>query len=202
LRPRLWRGWLRREPQRPGTGRRHHQQRLPRPGPARRGLCPGYNPAVFLAAGPPPPVERTPRILIPHQASTGSVDGPGCNGFLFKYGACPSERGAAGTTPQEVRSSALGALGVVLGALPIGGDLLDLALGSTGEDTAIGDAARFITNSSGDTLDTSRVTIPEGKFGYLLKNPSKAGIFSDSMASIRILWKRRCGVISRRTSAT
>ena len=41
--------------------------------------------------------------------------------------------------------------------------------------------ARFITNVAGDTLDTSRITIPEGKFGYLLKNPSKAGVFSVSM---------------------
>jgi hypothetical protein len=51
-------------------------------------------------------------------------------------------------------------------------------LGSADDASA---AARFITNSAGDTLDTSRVTIPEGKFGYLLKNPSKAGVFSDSM---------------------
>jgi hypothetical protein len=48
-------------------------------------------------------------------------------------------------------------------------------------DTATGGGARFITNAAGDTLDTSRITIPEGKFGYLLKNPSKAGVFSDSM---------------------
>ncbi|MGH3228207.1 MAG: RHS repeat-associated core domain-containing protein, partial [Streptosporangiaceae bacterium] len=41
--------------------------------------------------------------------------------------------------------------------------------------------ARFITNIAGDTLDNSRITIPEGKFGYLLKNPSKAGVFSVSM---------------------
>ena len=54
--------------------------------------------------------------------------------MLCKYGACPSERGAAGTTPQEVRQSALGALWV-LGALPIG-DLLDLAIGSTADDVA------------------------------------------------------------------
>jgi hypothetical protein len=30
-------------------------------------------------------------------------------------------------------------------------------------------------------LDTSRITIPEGKFGYLLENPSEAGVFSDSL---------------------
>lgn len=43
------------------------------------------------------------------------------------------------------------------------------------------DGAWFVTNIAGDTLDTSRITIPEGKFGYLLKNPSKAGVFSASM---------------------
>jgi hypothetical protein len=41
--------------------------------------------------------------------------------------------------------------------------------------------ARFIGNGAGDILDTTRVTIPEGKFGYLLKNPSKSGVFKDSM---------------------
>jgi hypothetical protein len=56
--------------------------------------------------------------------------------MLFKYGACPSERGAAGTTAQEVKQSALGALGVLLGALPIG-DLLDLAIGSTAESSGL-----------------------------------------------------------------
>ncbi|WP_205856516.1 hypothetical protein, partial [Phytoactinopolyspora endophytica] len=30
-------------------------------------------------------------------------------------------------------------------------------------------------------LDTTRLTIPEGKFGYLLKNPNKSGVFRDSM---------------------
>jgi hypothetical protein len=44
-----------------------------------------------------------------------------------------------------------------------------------------GATPRFITNPAGDTLDTSRVAIPSGKFDYLLKNPSKAGVFSDSM---------------------
>jgi hypothetical protein len=41
--------------------------------------------------------------------------------------------------------------------------------------------ARFVVNAAGDALDTARVTIPAGKFGYLLKNPSKAGVFRDSM---------------------
>lgn len=30
-------------------------------------------------------------------------------------------------------------------------------------------------------LDTTRVTIPDGKFGYLLENPSKSGVFTASM---------------------
>ena len=41
--------------------------------------------------------------------------------------------------------------------------------------------ARFVVNGAGEALDTARVTIPEGKFGYLLENPSKAGVFADSM---------------------
>ena len=90
------------------------------------------------AYGPVPDVHPVAARYAAAQA--GSVDTPGCNPFLFKDGACPSERGAAGTTPQEVRHSALGALGVLLGALPIG-DLLDLAIGGAAEDTAIGDAA-------------------------------------------------------------
>ena len=44
-----------------------------------------------------------------------------------------------------------------------------------------GGGARFVSNSAGDVLDTTRMTIPDGKFGYLLENPSKSGVFSDSM---------------------
>jgi len=37
-----------------------------------------------------------------------------------------------------------------------------------------------VVGAAGDVLDTARVTIPEGKFGYLLENPSKAGVFGDA----------------------
>lgn len=40
---------------------------------------------------------------------------------------------------------------------------------------------RFVVNSAGDALDTARVTIPGGKYNYLLENPSKSGVFADSM---------------------
>jgi hypothetical protein len=33
-----------------------------------------------------------------------------------------------------------------------------------------------VVNGAGETLDLARFTIPEGKFGYLLENPSKAGV--------------------------
>ncbi|NJL29142.1 MAG: RHS repeat-associated core domain-containing protein, partial [Thermoanaerobaculia bacterium] len=46
-------------------------------------------------------------------------------------------------------------------------------------------SARFVVNSAGDVLDTERITIPEGKFGYLLTNPSKSGVFADSMGFSR-----------------
>jgi RHS repeat-associated protein len=85
--------------------------------------------------GPSPVPDVHPVAARYAAAQAGSVYGPGCNPMLFKYGACPSERGAAGTTPQQVKNSALGALGVLLGALPIG-DLLDLAIGSIEESGA------------------------------------------------------------------
>ena len=52
---------------------------------------------------------------------------------------------------------------------------------SPAAETATGAVPRFITNAAGDTLDTTRITIPEGKFGYLLKGSSKSGVFRDSM---------------------
>jgi RHS repeat-associated protein len=41
--------------------------------------------------------------------------------------------------------------------------------------------SRFIVNTGGDILDVSRVTVREGKLGYLLNDSSKAGVFRDSM---------------------
>ncbi len=72
----------------------------------------------------------------------------------------------------------------VLCTVPIAGDGLALIRGARGLDAtraANGAAPRLIGNSAGDLLETTRVTIPEGKFGYLLKNPSKSGVFKDSM---------------------
>jgi hypothetical protein len=40
---------------------------------------------------------------------------------------------------------------------------------------------RFVVSTSGDVLDTSAITIPEGKLTYLLDNPTKAGAFRDSL---------------------
>jgi len=75
---------------------------------------------------------------------------------------------------QEVVSTAGGLTGVIR-ALVLA---RRAALSAT---AAKGAAPRFIGNSAGDILDTTRITIPEGKFGYLLKNPSKSGVFKDSM---------------------
>ena len=49
------------------------------------------------------------------------------------------------------------------------------------EEAGGGVAPRFIVNGAGDVLDTSQITIPEGKFGYLLQGASKSGVFSESM---------------------
>jgi hypothetical protein len=37
-------------------------------------------------------------------------------------------------------------------------------------------APRFVVSSAGEALDTARITIPGGKYGYLLENPSKSGV--------------------------
>ena len=50
---------------------------------------------------------------------------PGCSGSLLKLGACPSERGAAGTTAAQVKQAMLGAFFVIGSALT--GGLLDAA---------------------------------------------------------------------------
>lgn len=42
-----------------------------------------------------------------------------------------------------------------------------------GAETVAEEAPRCIGSSAGDLLDTSRITIPEGKFGYLLENRAK-----------------------------
>ncbi len=46
---------------------------------------------------------------------------------------------------------------------------------------AEGVAPRFIGNAAGDVLDTTRVTVPGGKPGYLVKDPRKSGIFADRL---------------------
>jgi RHS repeat-associated protein len=70
-------------------------------------------------APPPPDLHPVAARYTPAGSAVGTVDTPGCNGILSKLGACPSERGAAGTTPQEVKQSAIGAAGILLSAIPI-----------------------------------------------------------------------------------
>src|SRR5262249_12573738 len=45
----------------------------------------------------------------------------GCNGFLYNRGACLSEAGAAGITPQQVWESFINAVWVLTSAVPVGG---------------------------------------------------------------------------------
>jgi RHS repeat-associated protein len=49
----------------------------------------------------------------------GPAFAPGCSGRLLQLGACPSESGAAGTTPQQVKQAMIGA-GIVLGGAILG----------------------------------------------------------------------------------
>lgn len=65
------------------------------------------------------------------------VNYSGCSGRLFQLGACPSEWGAAGITPQQVKQSMIGAAWVLASAVPVGG-IIDLigAAGRTAAETA------------------------------------------------------------------
>jgi RHS repeat-associated protein len=85
-------------------------------------------PIIALTCGPICSPQRLPPAAAA-AAAAASVWGPDCNPFTFKLGACPSERGAAGTTPQQVKQSFIGALWVLTSVIPVG-DLLDAALGA------------------------------------------------------------------------
>lgn len=121
--------------------------------PAQYPGCPGYVPpgqggSTGTSGSPgtpycPPPVCRTGTFAPPppglhpttaHYTSAHSGfkgDALECTGRVFWPGACPSERGAAGTTPQQVKQSFLGALAALTSAIPVG-DLLDAIGGATG----------------------------------------------------------------------
>ena len=91
------------------------------------------------------------------------------------------------TTRSTIRSVALG-----------GGPLASFASLLAAEEGG----ARFVVNGAGEALDTARVTIPEGKFGYLLENPSKAGGFADSRGLDRESSTRRSANTWATISAT
>ena len=86
------------------------------------------------------PVIITPaiRVITPHQASLDSGWGPRCNPFMFRLGACPRKRGAAGTTAQQVKQSFFGALAILTTAIPVG-DVLDAFLGTRAAQVAAED---------------------------------------------------------------
>jgi RHS repeat-associated protein len=111
-------------------------------------VTPAYysGPAGFinrLLATPAPvqhPVTHPTAAPSRQATATGSVLGPDCNGVTFRLGACPSERGAAGTTPAEVKQSLIGAGLVVLSAVPIS-DLVGGLFGLFRGAGAVADAA-------------------------------------------------------------
>jgi RHS repeat-associated protein len=90
----------------------------------------------------PEPVARKPAKAKTSLARAVSL-GAGCSGTLLKLGACASERGAAGTTAQQVKQSAIGATLILLGAIPIA-DILDALAGGAEANEGI-----YIVSSAG-----------------------------------------------------
>ena len=136
-----------------GGGNGHDGNGTPTPTPS----CPDWEPGCpgFTGGGAPTGGESligsgynsvVPDVhaVAARYTQAGSAPGlnsPGCTPLVFKYGACPSERAAAGNTPQEVRQSALGALGALLGAIPLFDFLDATAIGGAAEDSGLADAA-------------------------------------------------------------
>jgi Pretoxin HINT domain len=137
-----------------GGGNGYDGNGTPTPSPS----CPDWEPGCpgFTGGGAPtggePVIGSGYNSVVPdvhavaaRYTQAGSAPGlnsPGCTPLVFKYGACPSERAAAGNTPQEVRQSALGALGVLLGTVPLFDFLDAAAIGSAAEDSSdLADAA-------------------------------------------------------------
>jgi RHS repeat-associated protein len=81
--------------------------------------------------------------------------GPDCSGMLLKYGACPSESTAAGSTPEQVRQSVIGAGVVILGSMcPLFGDMLGILGGGAeaAEDGVDIEAANFAQTTASNSF--------------------------------------------------
>jgi hypothetical protein len=106
-----------------------------------------------LPATPVITVARVVRAITPHQASTGNLLTPyaaDCE-FVIRLGACPTEAGLAGTTPQQVKQSLIGAGTILAGALtgPLA-DAFGLLGSAAAEETAGGTA---VANPLGGTMN-------------------------------------------------
>ena len=129
-------------------------------------------------------------------AASGAIGGAGTSAYAYATGPGPRSVGGFLTASGKgaLAGAALGGLGGAGGHV-IGAGISKLRGVTTGVETSTrtldevpttpsspaADPPRFLANANGDILDTSRVTIPEGKYDYLLKHPSKSGVFSDSM---------------------
>jgi hypothetical protein len=99
---------------------------------------------------------------------------------LFKDGACPSESGAAGTTPQEVKQSALWAIGILAATSGLGvlagtisaGDIFGAIFASAPEGVGGGTTQLFRTVGSAEARDIGESGVYrnpaglEGKYFY------------------------------------
>jgi RHS repeat-associated protein len=118
------------------------------------------------------------------------VFAPGCSQTLNHFGACPSEAGAAGTTPQETEQAVIGAAMILLSAVPVG-DILDAFLGGGADIVAGGvQAARtgltFTTDSAGDiTVSLRTAAGDEFRFSdHALQRLTERGVSLDQASTL------------------
>ena len=110
-----------------------------------------------------------------------------CVGPMMKYGACDSERGAAGTTPAQVKQSLIGAGFVLLSLIPGVGELADVSgigdinsvaadAGGAGDAATTGgaDAADAGEQATAGTPGAGRAAALQRREQLLCRDPGRA----------------------------
>jgi RHS repeat-associated protein len=137
------------------------------------GSGPCFHDSCLTGGGNPGP--RLQAVATPPAQALSPTQQPGCTPMLFKFGACPSEAGLAGTTPQEVEQSfrlaGIILLSSVLGPFAGLGDLGAASGAGVAAEDAAPDLAAYAGGKTSGVLvraDGSQVPLESGYDGPAL----------------------------------
>ena len=156
-------------------------------------IVPGFSGSGWVpkaTASPPPPPAPKPvvRKITNGDPASQLAD---CTGLEFWRGACPSERAAAGTTPQQVKQSFLGATAILTGAIL--GPLLEgigaaASAGTAAEDSsALADASnsafRAADNAGDWTVSAKHLFGAAGRWAKFAQGADPQAAVQDALRS-------------------